>query len=120
MGASAASVTLGTYGIVTSRFGLRLMTIREDEVAAEAMGIDTARHKLYAFLLSAVAPRIVSALTARDQGYIEPISVFPLATTITMLVLLLLGGKATGWGPVLPARVLLLSQAAVWPRSPFL
>src|SRR4030095_461199 len=45
--------------IVTSRFGLRLMTIREDEVAAESMGIDTFRYKLYAFLLSAVGPGIV-------------------------------------------------------------
>ena len=58
--------------IITSRFGLRLMTIREDEVAAEAMGIDTFRYKLYAFLLSAVGPGIVGGLTARDQGYIEP------------------------------------------------
>ena len=59
MGAVATAVTLLTFVIVTSRFGLRLMTIREDEVAAEAMGIDTFRYKLYAFLLSAVAPGIV-------------------------------------------------------------
>ena len=56
MGLVAAAVTAVTYVIVTSRFGLRLMTIREDEVAAEAMGIDTFRYKLYAFLLSAVGP----------------------------------------------------------------
>ena len=61
-----------TYLIITSRFGLRLMTIREDEIAAEAMGIDTFRHKLVAFLLSALGPGIAGALTARDQGYIEP------------------------------------------------
>ena len=53
MGLVALAVTGLTYVIVTSRFGLRLMTIREDEVAAEAMGIDTFRYKLYAFLLSA-------------------------------------------------------------------
>ena len=56
MGLVAAAVTAVAYVIVTSRFGLRLMTIREDEVAAEAMGIDTFRYKLYAFLLSAAAP----------------------------------------------------------------
>ena len=56
MGLVAMAVTGLTYVIVTSRFGLRLMTIREDEVAAEAMGIDTFRYKLYAFLLSAVGP----------------------------------------------------------------
>jgi branched-chain amino acid transport system permease protein len=120
MGVTAAAVTLLTYVIVTSRFGLRLMTIREDEVAAEAMGIDTARHKLYAFLLSAVGPGIVGALAARDQGYIEPISVFPLATTITMIVMALFGGKGTVWGPVLGAAVLFVAQELVWARFPYL
>jgi branched-chain amino acid transport system permease protein len=120
MGLTAVAVTAGTYAIITSRFGLRLMTIREDEVAAEAMGIDTARHKLYAFLLSAVAPGIAGALAARDQGYIEPISVFPLATTITMIVMALFGGKGTVWGPVLGAVVLFVAQEIVWARFPYL
>ena len=74
MGLVALAVTALTYVIVTSRFGLRLMTIREDEVAAEAMGIDTFRYKIYAFLLSAAGPGIVGGLAARDMGYIEPIS----------------------------------------------
>lgn len=119
-GLLALAVTGTTYLIVTSRFGLRLMTIREDEVAAEAMGIDTFRHKLYAFLLSAVAPGIAGALMARDQGYIEPISVFPLATTITMIVMVLFGGKGTVWGPVLGAVVLFVAQEMVWARYPYL
>ena len=120
MATIAAGVTLLTYLIITSRFGLRLMTIREDEVAAEAMGIDTARHKLYAFLLSAVGPGMAGTLAARDQGYIEPISVFPLATTITMIVMALFGGKGTVWGPVLGAVVLFVSQEFVWARFPYL
>ncbi|HXG05621.1 MAG TPA: branched-chain amino acid ABC transporter permease [Candidatus Binatia bacterium] len=119
MGLLAALVVAVTYLIVTSRFGLRLMTIREDEVAAEAMGIDTFRHKLYAFLLSAVGPGVAGALTARDQGYIEPISVFPLATTVTMIVMVLFGGKGTVWGPVLGAVVLFVAQEMVWARYPY-
>jgi branched-chain amino acid transport system permease protein len=114
MGVVALSVTGLTYVIITSRFGLRLMTIREDEVAAEAMGIDTFRYKLYAFLLSAVAPGIVGGLAARDQGYIEPTSVFPLLTTITMIVMALFGGKGTIWGPVLGAVLLFTFQELVW------
>jgi branched-chain amino acid transport system permease protein len=114
MGLVALAVTALTYLIITSRFGLRLMTIREDEMAAEAMGIDTFRHKLYAFLLSAVGPGIVGGLAARDQGYIEPLSVFPLITTITMIVMALFGGKGTIWGPVLGAVVLFTFQELVW------
>jgi branched-chain amino acid transport system permease protein len=120
MGLVALAVTALTYLIITSRFGLRLMTIREDEVAAEAMGIDAFRHKLYAFLLSAVGPGIVGGLAARDQGYIEPLSVFPLITTITMIVMALFGGKGTIWGPVLGAVVLFTFQELVWARFIYL
>jgi branched-chain amino acid transport system permease protein len=119
MGALAVAVTAMTYAIITSRFGLRLMTIREDEVAAEAMGIDTFRHKLGAFLLSAVGPGLAGALTARDQGYIEPLSVFPLAVTVTMIVMVLFGGKGTVWGPVLGAVALFVIQEIVWARYPY-
>ena len=119
MGLLAALVTGAAYLIVTSRFGLRLMTIREDEVAAEAMGIDTFHHKLAALLLSAVGPGIAGALMARDQGYIEPLSVFPLATTVTMIVMVLFGGKGTVWGPVLGAVVLFIAQELVWARYPY-
>jgi branched-chain amino acid transport system permease protein len=119
MGGLALVTTGVTYAILTSRFGLRLMTIREDEVAAEAMGIDTFRHKLAAFLLSAVGPGIAGALTARDQGYIEPISVFPLVVTVTMIVMVLFGGKGTVWGPVLGAVALFVIQEIVWARYPY-
>jgi branched-chain amino acid transport system permease protein len=119
MGLLAVVVTAGTHLIVTSRFGLRLMTIREDEIAAEAMGIDTFHHKLVAFLLSAVGPGIAGALTARDQGYIEPISVFPLAVTVTMIVMVLFGGKGTVWGPVLGAVALFVIQELVWAHYPY-
>ena len=120
MGLVALAVTALTYLIVTSRFGLRLMTIREDEVAAEAMGIDTFRYKIYAFLLSAAAPGIVGGLAARDMGYIEPISVFPLVTTITMIVMVLFGGKGTIWGPVLGAVLLFTLQEIVWAKFIYL
>ena len=120
MALCALAVVALTFGIITSRFGLRLMTIREDEIAAEAMGIDTARHKLYAFLLSAVGPGIAGGLVARDQGFIEPVNVFPLATTITMIVMVLFGGKGTVWGPVVGAVLLTVFQEMVWARFLYL
>lgn len=120
MGLAAIAVTAAAACIITSRFGLRLMTIREDEIAAEAMGINTARYKLYAFLLSAFMPGVVGGLHARDQGYIEPISVFQLLTTITMIVMALFGGKGTIWGPVLGAVSLFVLQELVWARFLYL
>jgi branched-chain amino acid transport system permease protein len=116
MGLAAAGATAVAYFIVTSRLGLRLMTIRDDEVAAEAVGVDTARYKLFAFLLSAFWPGVVGGFFARDQGYIDPIAVFPLTYTITMIVMALFGGKGTVWGPVLGAISLFVFQELVWAR----
>jgi branched-chain amino acid transport system permease protein len=120
MGLAAIAVTAVAYFIITSRFGLRLMTIREDELAAETLGIDTARYKLIAFLLSAFTPGVVGGLFARDTGYIEPVSVFPLLFTITMIVMALFGGKGTIWGPVLGAAALFVLQELVWARFLYL
>jgi branched-chain amino acid transport system permease protein len=120
MGLAAVAVTAAAYLIITSRFGLRLMTVREDEVAAEAMGINTALYKLSAFLLSAFVPGVVGGLFARDTGYIEPISVFPLFITITMIVMVLFGGKGTIWGPVLGASMLFVFQELVWAQFLYL
>ena len=116
MGAIALTVPLVTYFIITSRFGLRLLSIREDELAAEAMGINTARHKLYAFLLSAAFPGIVGGFYAWYASHVEPMSVFPLITTITMNIMCLLGGSGTVLGPVLGAVLLSIFQEMVWAR----
>src|SRR5260370_37380322 len=70
-------------------------------------------------MLSAIGPGIVGGLSARDQGYIEPISVFPLIMTITMIVMVLFGGKGTVWGPVLGAVVLFVAPEVVWARYPY-
>jgi branched-chain amino acid transport system permease protein len=119
MGGVAAAVTLLTLRIITSQFGLRLLSIREDEMAAEVMGIDTARLKLYAFLLSAAFPGIVGGLYAWYASHVEPLSVFPLLTTITMIIMCLFGGKGTVFGPVLGAGLLSVFQELVWARFLF-
>ena len=119
MGGTAAAVTLLTYRIITSQFGLRLLSIREDEMAAEVMGINTARLKLYAFLLSAAFPGIVGGFYAWYASHVEPLSVFPLLTTITMIIMCLFGGKGTVFGPVLGAGLLSVFQELVWARFLF-
>jgi len=120
MGGVALAVVLFTYLIITSRFGLRLLSIREDELAAEAMGVNTARLKLYAFLLSATFPGIVGGFFAWYSSHIEPIGTFPLLTTITMIIMCLFGGKGTVLGPVLGATLLSIFQEMVWARFLFI
>lgn len=119
MGAVALCVPLLTWWIIRSKFGLRLLSIREDETAAEVMGINTARLKLYAFLLSAAFPGIVGGFYASYASHIEPLSVFPLLTTITMIIMCLLGGPGTVLGPVIGAVLLSVFQELVWARFLF-
>jgi len=119
MAGVAFAVTLTTYLILNSRFGLRLLSIREDEIAAEAMGMNTARLKLYAFLLSAAFPGIVGGFYAWYASHVEPLSVFPLITTITMIIMCLFGGSGTVLGPVIGAVLLSVLQELVWARFLF-
>jgi len=116
MGGVALAGLVITYWTITSRFGLRLLSIRENEVAAEAMGIPTAALKLYAFLISAALPGIVGGFYARYVSHIEPLGTFPLITTITMIVMCLFGGRGTIFGPVLGATLLSLFQEWAWSR----
>ncbi len=101
-----------------SRFGLALMTIREDEDAAEVLGVDAARAKTYAYVLSAVIPGAVGALFFFKSASIEPSSAFRLTASIEMLVMVMLGGQGTLLGPVVGAlayqhlRGALLTSAA--------
>ncbi|MBI3089330.1 MAG: branched-chain amino acid ABC transporter permease [Candidatus Tectomicrobia bacterium] len=120
MAVVAAAVVLTARSLNRSKFGLRLMAIREDEVAAEVMGIDTTRLKVYAFILSAFFPGLAGALFARYQSFIDPESSFAVLTTIQMIIMTLFGGKGTVLGPVLGAVVLSIFAELVWVRFPFL
>ena len=74
--ALATATVVASYMVATSRFGLRLLAIRDDEVAAQAMGIRTRRDKLLAFALSSFFPGVGGAIYARHIGYIDPPTVF--------------------------------------------
>ena len=94
-----------SYLVKTSKFGLGLMAIREDEDAAEVMGIITPSAKTWAFVLSAVIPGIVDALFFFKNGNIEPGDAFRLQISIEMIVMVMLGGQGTVLGPVLGAAI---------------
>jgi branched-chain amino acid transport system permease protein len=92
-----------SYAIKTSKFGLGLMSIREDEDAAEVMGIDTPNYKTWAYVLSAILPGIAGVLFYFKNSSIEPSDAFNLNSSIELLVMVMLGGSGTVLGPVLGA-----------------
>lgn len=117
-GVALAAVGLALL-VSRSRFGLRLLALREDEVGAEMMGINTTAYKLAAFVLSAVIPGIAGGIDASRVGFIEPISTFNVFITIQMIIMTMFGGRATVLGPVIGAVVLSLVREGLWARYPY-
>ena len=101
-GLALLSVLL-SYAVRTSKFGLSLLAIREDEDAAEVMGVVAPNAKTWAYVLSAIIPGIVGALFFFKNGNIEPHDAFPLHTSIEFIVMVMLGGQGTVLGPVIGA-----------------
>lgn len=98
------------------RFGLAINAIRDDEEKAEGMGIHTKRYKTIAWAISAFFLGISGGLFGNMIGFIEPLEVaFPTVTFgIFMVVMCLLGGKGTLWGPVVGATLFHAFKEMTW------
>lgn len=99
----AVIAILLSYQIKSSKFGLSLVAIREDEDAAEVTGIITPNAKTWAYVLSAILPGMVGALFYFKNANIEPHLAFRLHFSIEFLVMVMLGGFGTVAGPILGA-----------------
>ncbi len=96
-------VVLLSYWVRVSKFGLGLLAIREDEDAAEIMGVTAPSAKTWAFVLSAIVPGMIGTVFFFKNSTIEPGLAFPLHTSIEMIVMIMLGGQGTVFGPILGA-----------------
>lgn len=97
------AVVVVSYFVKTSKFGLGLLAIREDEDAAEVAGVVAPAAKTWAYVLSAIFPGMVGALFFFKNGSIEPGPAFPLHLSIEMIVMVMLGGQGSVLGPILGA-----------------
>ncbi len=104
IGAALAILALVlNYLVRSSKFGLGLLAIRENEDAAEVLGVVTPRAKTQAYVLSAIIPGMVGVLFFFKNGNVEPHDAFPLHASIELLVMVMLGGQGTVLGPILGA-----------------
>ncbi len=104
---SMALLTIAiTRNIATSTFGRALFAIRSDEIAAEAMGINTTRYKVLAFVISAALAGVAGGLSG--QLFANPLSPQNLnfVKSIEVIVMIVLGGIGSITGAVLGATVL--------------
>lgn len=96
--------------LVYSKFGRAIVAIREDEIAATAMGVRTREAKLLAFVVSSFFGGVAGALFAHQLQFINP-STFDIVKSTEILVMVYLGGIASLGGSVLGAILFtLLSQ----------
>lgn len=92
-------------GVKRSRFGLALVGIGADEQRAETLGVDTRRAKITGFALTAAFAGAVGAAMSVRWTYIDPGTVFNPFIGFQTVLIALIGGAATLWGPLLAAIV---------------
>jgi branched-chain amino acid transport system permease protein len=92
--------------LVSSRFGRALVAIREDQLAAAAMGVDVTRYKVQAFVISAFYAGIAGACYAHFVRYISPDS-FTMLESFILLAILAFGGSGNMIGPIVGAAILI-------------
>jgi branched-chain amino acid transport system permease protein len=102
-----AVVVLITRMVEQSRFGMALLSIKQNEAAAEAAGINTLKWKLYAITLSGAIASAVGAFYAVVLLVVTPVSVFGMLVSAQALTVTLFGGVGTLWGPVIGSAILI-------------
>ncbi len=93
------------HTMMKSRHGRAILSIRENEIAAESCGINTTYYKVMAFAVSAFFAGIAGALFAGIQGSLFP-AAFGFMDSINVLVMVVLGGMGSMLGSVVAATVL--------------
>lgn len=94
-----------TWRVTRSPFGRVLKAIREDESACRAVGKNTLKFKVLVFALAGAIAAIVGSFTAHYISFISPFS-FTIDVSVFIIVMVVLGGEANFWGPLVGAFIL--------------
>lgn len=97
---------LVSWYIRRSRFGLGLVAIRDDEGKAEMVGVNTTLYKVLAFGVSAYFVALGGGVWSYFTTHISPVFAFDIIVGVDMILVTMLGGLGTLWGPVLGAFIL--------------
>ena len=102
--------------IENSRFGLALLAIRQNELAAEAAGINARLWKMRSLVVSGMMAALAGGFYARVLLVVTPDSVFGMLVSAQAVVVTLFGGVASVWGPVIGAVILVDSPRPCRPE----
>jgi len=113
----AGAVGLGlliTYVILRGSWGYACRMIRQDEHAAAACGVNATFYKTACWGLSAVVAAVVGSVYAVWITFLNPPSVFDPLFSLTMVVLTMVGGAGSLWGPVIGAFLVEIVDQYLW------
>ncbi len=100
-------IILVSYIIRNSRFGFYLISLREDQDAAETLGVNTSRCKLIALTISVFFTAVAGTFYAQYLLFIDPDTVFSLPFSIELALLSIIGGLGTVIGPIIGSFILI-------------
>ncbi len=103
-----------THRFVMASQGRALLAIRENEIAAEAMGVDTTSYKVAAFVISSAVAGVAGGLFAHYLSYINPSS-FDFMKSVEIVIMVVLGGMGSVSGAILAAFILTFLPEALRP-----
>lgn len=106
--------------LAESRLGRSLKAIRDDAEAADAMGVNVVRSRLYAWLLSAFFASLVGGVQAWFTGAFDTFTSFDVVITAKAVIYAMAGGLGTVIGPVIGTVVLVWADELVWRSLPAL
>lgn len=110
-----AAVAFAVMLMVThARLGFGLRCIKQNEPAADMLGVNTTLYKVAAFMLSGVFVGVAGAIYASWVHYIEPPDVFDVLYSVKAIVMVLLGGAGSVFGPLFGAALFLSLEELVW------
>lgn len=101
---AAVAVAVSVW-VRRSRLGLALVAIREDEEGAADLGVDPLRTKLLAHAIAAALTGAAGGIHARYAAYVNPQGEFAFANSVAILLMPIIGGVGTLWGPVVGAAI---------------
>ena len=106
-GAAVLSIAV-TWWVLRSRFGYGLIAIRENEEAAAVLGVNTTAYKVAAFALAAALTGLAGGIFSQWNVFVDQDNAFPIAYNVQMILMALLGGTGTVFGPAVGALLLQL------------
>jgi branched-chain amino acid transport system permease protein len=115
--AAALAILVSTL-VANSKFGLALRAIKQDEDAAADLGVNPYTSKLWVHAIAAGLTGIAGGIYARRAAFFYPGDVFAFSTGISILLMPVIGGIGTVWGPVLGGVVFVIVEEQISVKFP--